>query len=37
VKSADAGVSGLGQDFLDFANTAAFALNAFDAIPKPTG
>ena len=31
---ADAGVSGGAQDFLDFANIAAFAINAFDAIPK---
>lgn len=37
VKSANAGVSGIGQDFLDFANTAAFALNAIDALPKSTG
>lgn len=35
VKNADAGVSGIAQDFLDFANTAAFALNAFDAIDQP--
>ena len=36
-KSAEAGVSGAGQDFLDFANAAAFALNAFDALDRPTG
>ena len=34
LKSAESGVSGLAQDFLDFANTAAFALNAFDALAK---
>ena len=34
--AAEAGVSGSGQDFLDFANIAAFALNAFDALPKAT-
>jgi hypothetical protein len=33
IKAADAGLSGPGQDFLDFANTAAFALNAWDALP----
>ena len=32
--AAEAGLSGPGQDFLDFANVAAFALNAFDAIPR---
>lgn len=32
--AADAGISGGTQDFLDFANTAAFALNAFDALPR---
>lgn len=37
VSAADAGVSGTGQDFLDFANIAAFALNAFDAIPSASG
>jgi len=31
-RAADAGLSGNTQDFLDFANTAAFALNAFDAL-----
>ncbi len=34
-KAADSGVSGGLQDFLDFANTAAFALNAFDALAQP--
>lgn len=34
VVAANSGISGIGQDFLDFANTAAFALNAFDAFPK---
>ena len=32
-EAADAGLSGNGQDFLDFANVAAFALNAWDALP----
>jgi len=36
LKAADAGISGGAQDFLDFANTAAFALNAIDALPFPT-
>jgi len=34
ISAADAGVSGIGQDFLDFANTAAFAITAIDALPK---
>lgn len=33
IKAANAGISGNGQDFLDFANIAAFALNAWDALP----
>lgn len=33
-RAADADISGPLQDFLDFANTAAFALNAFDALPS---
>lgn len=37
IKNAKAGVSGIAQDFLDFANTAAFALNAFDAINQSSG
>ncbi len=34
LKAADAGISGGAQDFLDFANTLAFGLNAFDALPR---
>lgn len=37
IKSADAGVSGQGQDFLDFANTLAFGINAFSSLSQPTG
>lgn len=33
ITAAEAGLSGPGQDFLDFANVAAFALNAWDALP----
>jgi len=34
LRAADADMSGPTQDFLDFANTAAFAINAWDALPK---
>lgn len=37
IKAADAGIPGQGQDFLDFANTAAFAINAFSSLSSPTG
>jgi hypothetical protein len=37
IKAADAGLPGSGQDFLDFANTAAFAINAFSSLDQPTG
>ena len=34
-KAAESGISGGAQDFLDFANTAAFAINAFAALDTP--